>query len=160
MSTGIRNQSESVLLPPERPFGCVAEDRPAKDVGDRHEEIHVVARELDFSGAMRANDSPRSPLGTGDGAAHPADDLMVEEEGRTVKPALRSQVVDHNRLTRVEREAGLGIHPRSHSGLADEPFLPPDARPQQQPIALRKQFENLAVLIVQDLGYDLDATIE
>src|SRR3546814_13171827 len=44
----------------------------------------------------------------------------------------------------LKRESCLGLKVRTHRGAADQSFPPSDARTQQQRIAVRSEFQNLA----------------
>ena len=98
---------------------------------------------------MDAEDAPRCVLAV-DGDAHPAVDVVVEEEGRAAEPRLFGEVPDNDGRAGGERVTGLACEARAHLSLVRlDAAHPADSCAEGECLAVRVELEDLGELDVE-----------
>ena len=69
-------------------------------------------------------------------------------------------MLEHHRFPGRERKPAFRLRIGRNDRLADPAVLPADSRPQQQELAARLQFQDVAVLDLQRLGHQHDRLIQ
>jgi hypothetical protein len=122
-----------------------AADGERQHVGGGLEKADLVLGEVAQHAGVDAEDAI-GPLGAVDGNAHPADDAVVVQQGGPAEARLGPQVLDHDRLARDQRVAGLGFESRAHGRGLHQPLFPADPGHQAQLGAVGQQLEHLGAL--------------
>ena len=133
-------------------------DGHAEHVGDPLEEVDLVPSERPLTPAMNAQGAVGAVRG-GDDHAHRAHDLFTEEPRQRGEACFRRRVLDDHRAVAEDGVSGLGaaaLHRRS----PHDPFLPADARSQEELIASREHLRDVAVVDAESPGYPRDRAVQ
>ncbi len=129
-------------------------DRAGDHVGDGSQERHVGLGELAQLRGVRADDAIGTAVAPRDRARQTGYDAMVVQQRRTLEPCFRREVLDDDRTTGCNREAGLRTADRRDVRPAYQVRLPADAGPQHQFGIARHEFEDLDEFDVEYRGDD------
>ena len=133
-------------------------DGHAEHVGDRLEEVDLVSREHPPAPAMGAQGAVGAFRG-GDDHAHRAHDLFTEQPRQRGEACFRRRVLDDHRAVAEDGVSGLGataLHRRS----PHDPFLPADARSQEELVAAREHLGDVAVIDAESPGHPRDRAVQ
>ena len=133
-------------------------DGHPEHVGDRLEEVDLVWTEHPPLPTMGAQGAVRAFPG-GDDHAHRAHDLFAEQPRQRSEARLGRRVLDDHRAVAEDGVSGLGataLHRRS----PHDPFLPADARAQEELVAAREHLRDVAVIDAESPGHPHDRAVQ
>ena len=112
-------------------------NRHAEDIGHGLQEVDFVVREFPVVPCVGSH-HPIAALAGRDDDAHAAHDAVFVEQRQPAETRFGPKIVHDHRLAGKKGISGLGIRARADGRVADEAFLPANARSKEQTFAVRK----------------------